>query len=164
MAHIGNSYLKLFMEDMVSLRDDLSFVDYEPLDDSKSDVNDHDFNSMKFLEIDNNLLSVIPGSFSVHSTPRKFHHWIWDYRSLDDLALVSRRSSIFSQLSSFSFKDFSDESNKRMPPTHLESATELFSSFILKPLCFESKGSGYCQNGTKINILFQPDNNIYREA
>ena len=104
MANIGNSYLKLFMEDMISLRDDLSFVDYELLDDGKSDANEQVIDAIKFPEIDNNLLSVNFDSFSVHSTPRKFHHWIWDYRSLDDLALISRRSSIFSQLSSFSFK------------------------------------------------------------
>ena len=145
MANIGNSYLKLFMEDMISLRDDLSFVDYELLDDNIGDVDKVAIDAIKFPEIDNNLLSVNFDSFSVHSTPRKTHHWIWDYRSLDDLPRISRRSSIFSQLSSFSFKDFSEENNQK--PTSMQIATDLFSSFILKPLCYESKDSSYCQIG-----------------
>ena len=133
MANIGNSYLRLFMEDVISFRGDLQSADYCYDDPEVETV------EKQFLELnDCNRLSV-------NSTPRKSSNLSWDLRSLDDLALVSRRSSLFSQLSSeLSYRrlESDDKACKKRSSLPLN-------TLMLKPLCSKTKDDQNCSVGNQ---------------
>ena len=179
MTSVETSYLRLFMEDLVSLREDLfsgsqgNSLDTTPLTPTtprkKSIEKEEDDESRRYY--DNLSLSkfCLPNGLSAQSTPRKAslninntsNHWIVECRSLDDLDLIKRRGSLRSQFA-VTFSDLSLKSSNRTlssyeqpPPTslsYMDAKNNNNSSYLIRPLCTENP-HGICTSGNVTSFV-----------
>ena len=179
MTSVETSYLRLFMEDLVSLREDLfsgsqgNSLDTTPLTPTtprkKSIEKEEDEESRRYY--DNLSLSkfCLPNGLSAQSTPRKAslninntsNHWIVECRSLDDLDLIKRRGSLRSQFA-VTFSDLSLKSSNRTlssyeqpPPTslsYMDAKNNNNASYLIRPLCKENP-HGICTSGNVTSFI-----------
>ena len=161
MASIETSYFNLFMEDLISFKEELFSDSDDCLHKSGSQLHSH------CVTNDTSLRNL-----SVQSTPQRrsapSHHLTWDCRSLgrdfgcvcfgkmktvfavdcsDDLDLVKRRESLRSQLA----VTFSDQSIPRPAVCGAANAApgRLGShALLVRPLCPENR-SGICASGDR---------------
>ena len=178
MTSVETSYLRLFMEDLVSLREDLfsgsqgNSLDTTPLTPRKKSIEkgeDDDDESRRYY--DNLSLSkfCLPNGLSAQSTPRKSslninntsNHWIVECRSLDDLDLIKRRGSLRSQFA-ITFSDLSLKSSNRTLSSYEQPPPTSFSykdvknnnntSYLIQPLCTENP-HGICTSGNVSSFI-----------
>ena len=182
MTSVETSYLRLFMEDLVSLREDLlsgsqgNSLDktiLTPTSPSKKSIYEEEEDKSRRC-YDNLSPSkfCLPNGLSAQSTPRKASlninnnsdHWIVECRSLDDLDLIKRRGSLRSQFA----VTFSDLSLKSSHPTlssydHEPTLTASCkniennnnTSHLILPLCTENP-HGICTSGNDAQQPQQP--------
>ena len=179
MTSVETSYLRLFMEDLVSLREDLlsgsqgnsldkTQLTPTPTTPSKKSIQEEEEDKSRRY-YDNLSLGkfCLPNGLSAQSTPRKASlninsnsdHWIVECRSLDDLDLIKRRESLRSQFA-VTFSDLSLKSSKQTLSScdHVAPPTASFknvdniknTSYLIRPLCKENPYS-ICTSGNDYN-------------
>ena len=174
MTSVETSYLRLFMEDVVSLREDLlsgsqdNSLDKTTLtpitSNKKSFHEEEEEKSRRYYDNLSPSKFCLPNGLSAQSTPGKASlninnssdHWIVECRSLDDLDLIKRRGSLRSQFA-VTFSDLSLKSSNRTlssydhEPTLTASCKNVENnnnntSHLIRPLCKENP-HGICTSG-----------------
>ena len=155
MTSVETSYFRLFMEDLISLREDLftgsqeNSLDTTPLVPRKKFIQEEEEPRRCY---DNLSLSkcCLQNGLSAQSTPRKAslninNHRTVECQSLDDLDLIRRRGSLRSQFA-VTFSDLSLKSSNRSlfsaggtipKPSNgnVTNKTSQNNSFLIRPLC-----------------------------
>ena len=185
MTSVETSYLRLFMEDLVSLREDLLSGSQDnsldkttltPTSPSKKSIyEEEEDKSRRYYDNLSPSKFCLPNGLSVQSTPRKASlninnnsdHWIVECRSLDDLDLIKRRGSLRSQFA-FTFSDLSLKSSNRTLSSYDRDHEPTLTAFcknvennnnntshLILPLCTENP-HGICTSGNDAQQPQQP--------
>lgn len=159
MSSLHNSYFQLFLEDLISLKEELLFdLNTDAANDEK--IERFELASKTECDLNGNLfvanhyaLKDLNSVSSVHSSPSKSSQWTWECRSLDDLAMLSRKGSFRSQFAltlcdqnlSSSCRSLEILEQKLPRPNYLDQEL-INTSLLIKPLCLKS-GTGICTTG-----------------